>query len=58
MGRFLLVYIGDYSGSECLSIYGQRDAIEKAFCPLKTDLDIFPLRNLPSAASSLSFSYP
>ena len=45
MGRFLLVYMGDYSGSECLSIYKQRDAIEKAFRSLKTDLDIFPLRN-------------
>jgi transposase len=45
MGRFLLVYMGDYSGSECLSIYRQRDAIEKAFRSLKTDLDIFPLRN-------------
>ena len=45
MGRFLLVYMGDYSGSECLSLYRQRDAIEKAFRSLKTDLDIFPLRN-------------
>ena len=35
----------DYSGSECLSIYRQRDAIEKAFSSLKTDMDIFPLRN-------------
>ena len=35
----------DYSGSECLSICRQRDAIEKAFRSLKTDLDIFPPRN-------------
>ncbi len=45
MGRFLLVYKGDYSPSECLSIYRQRDAIEKAFRVMKTDLDIFPLRD-------------
>ena len=45
MGCFLLIYKDDYSGSECLSLYRQRDAIEKAFRSLKTDLDIFPLRN-------------
>ncbi len=45
MGRFLLVYKGEYSPSECLSFYRQRDTIEKAFRVLKTDLDIFPLRD-------------
>ncbi len=45
MGRFLLVYKGEYSGSSCLSVYRHRDAIEKAFRILKTDMDIFPLRN-------------
>ncbi|MDA8142831.1 MAG: hypothetical protein M0T81_02470 [Thermoplasmatales archaeon] len=45
MGRILMVYMGDYSGSGCLIIYRQRGAIEKAFRPLKTDLDIFPPRN-------------
>ncbi|MHB1440289.1 MAG: IS1634 family transposase [Cuniculiplasma sp.] len=45
MGRFLLVYNGEYSGSECLNAYRQRDAIEKAFRILKTDLDIFPMRD-------------
>jgi transposase len=45
MGRFLLVFRGAYSGSECLSAYRQRDAIEKAFRILKTDLDLFPLRD-------------
>ncbi len=50
MGRFLPVYRGDYSGSECLSLYRQRDAMEKAFRSLKTDLDIFPLRNRKESA--------
>ena len=45
MGRFLLVYRGEYSALECLSLYRQRDAIEKAFRVLKTDLDLFPLRD-------------
>ncbi len=44
MGKFLLVYSGDYSPLECLSIYRDRDSIEKAFRTLKTDLDIFPMR--------------
>ena len=42
-GRFLLVYRGGYTPLECLSIYRNRDSIEKAFRILKTDLDIFPL---------------
>ncbi|MGP6206763.1 IS1634 family transposase, partial [Cuniculiplasma sp. SKW3] len=44
MGKFLLVYSGDYSPLECLSVYRDRDSIEKAFRTLKTDLDIFPMR--------------
>jgi len=44
MGKFLLVYRGDYTPLECLSIYRDRDSIEKAFRTLKTDLDIFPMR--------------
>ncbi len=44
MGRFLLVYRGGYTPLECLSIYRNRDSIEKAFRTLKTDLDIFPMR--------------
>ena len=44
MGKFLLVYRGDYTPLECLSIYRNRDSIEKAFRTLKSDLDIFPLR--------------
>ena len=44
MGKFLLVYNGEYTPFECLSIYRNRDSIEKAFRMLKTDMDIFPMR--------------
>ena len=44
MGRFLLVYNGEYKPLECLSLYRNRDSIEKTFRILKTDLDIFPMR--------------
>ncbi len=44
MGKFLLLYKGECSGSEVLGMYRQRDAIEKGFRMLKTDLDIFPMR--------------
>jgi transposase len=44
MGKFLLVFNGDYTPLECLSIYRGRDMIETAFRIMKTDLDIFPMR--------------
>ena len=44
MGRFLLVYDDEYTPLKCLSIYRNRDSIEKAFRVLKIDLDIFPMR--------------
>ncbi len=44
MGRFLLVYNGEYTSLEYLSLYRNRDSIEKAFRMLKTDMDIFPMR--------------
>ena len=34
----------DYDPVSCLSVYRQKDAIEKAFEMLKTGLDLFPLR--------------
>ena len=44
MGKFLLVYKGEYTPLECLSIYRNLDSIEKAFRILKTDMGIFPMR--------------
>ena len=43
-GKFMIVYHGKYTAMECLSTYRERDAIEKAFESLKTDMEIFPLR--------------
>ena len=44
MGKFLLVYRGEYTPLECLSLYRNRDSIEKALRMLKTDIDMFPMR--------------
>ena len=44
MGRFLLVYRDGYTPLECLSIYRNKEGIERVFRTLKTDLDIFPMR--------------
>ena len=44
MGRFMLVYHGNYDPISCFSVYRQRDAIEMACEMLKTGLDLFPLR--------------
>jgi len=56
MGRFMLVYSGEYTPIECLDLYRDRDRVEKAFEILKTDLDIFPLRERkPSTIRGLVF---
>ncbi len=38
------MYNGEYKPLECLSIYRNKEGIEKAFRTLKTDMDIFPKR--------------
>lgn len=48
-GRLMLAYHEDYDPVSCLSVYRQKDAIEKAFEMLKTDLDLFPLRAIKSS---------
>ena len=56
MGRFMLVYNGEYTPTECLDLYRGKDQVEKAFEILKTDLDIFPLRERkPSTVRGLIF---
>ena len=56
MGRFMLVYNGDYSPTECLDPYRDKGRVEKAFEILETDLDIFPLRERkPSTVRGLVF---
>jgi transposase len=44
IGRFMLVYRGEYNPTECLDLYRDKDRVEKAFEILNTDLDIFPVR--------------
>ena len=43
-GKFKIVYRGKYTALDCLLACRERDAIEKAFESLKTDMEIFPLR--------------
>ena len=57
MGRFLLVYRGNYTPLECLSIYMDRNSIEKACRTLKTDLDIFPIRRRESTIRGTIFVF-
>lgn len=43
MGLFILLYNGDFSWDECLSLYRSRDMVERSFDMLKNDLDIMPI---------------
>ncbi len=56
MGRFMLVYNGEYTPTECLDLYRGKDQVKKAFEILKTGLDIFHLRERkPSTVRGLIF---
>ncbi|OWP56189.1 MAG: hypothetical protein B2I17_07050, partial [Thermoplasmatales archaeon B_DKE] len=47
---------GKYGPIECLDLYRDKDRVEKAFEILKSDLDIFPLRERkPSTIRGLVF---
>jgi transposase len=43
MGKFILLYKGDFSWDECLSLYRGKDIIEKGFDFLKNDIESLPL---------------
>lgn len=43
MGKFVLLYKGDFSWDECLSLYRGKDIIEKGFDFLKNDIESLPL---------------
>ena len=43
LGRFILFYNGDLDWLSCLTLYRQRDAVEKCFLRMKNDLDTLPL---------------
>ena len=43
MGLFILIYSGDLSWDECLSLYRSRELVELAFDIIKNDLEIMPI---------------
>lgn len=43
MGKYILFYSGDFDWMKCLSLYRERDEIEKSFKALKNEIDILPL---------------
>ena len=43
MGKYILFYSGDFDWMKCLSVYRERDEIEKSFKALKNEIDILPL---------------
>lgn len=43
MGKFILLYRGDLSWAECLSLYRGKDVVEKGFDILKNDIDLMPM---------------
>jgi transposase len=43
MGKYIMFYSGDFDWMKCLSLYRERDEIEKSFKALKNELDILPL---------------
>ena len=42
MGKFILLYRGEFSWIECLSLYRSKDVVEKGFDVLKNDIDLMP----------------
>jgi transposase len=42
MGKFILLYRGEFSWMECLSLYRSKDVVEKGFDVLKNDIDLMP----------------
>jgi transposase len=42
LGKFILLYQGQFSWEECLSLYRGKDAVEKGFDILKNDIELMP----------------
>jgi transposase len=42
MGKFILLYSGEFSWEECLTLYRSKDLVEKGFYALKNDIDLMP----------------
>jgi len=43
MGKYILFYSGEFDWLKCLSLYREREEIEKSFKALKNEIDILPL---------------
>ena len=43
MGKYIMFYSRDFDWMKCLSLYRERDEIEKSFKALKNEIDILPL---------------
>jgi len=43
MGKYILFYSGNFDWLKCLSLYREREEIEKSFKALKNEIDILPL---------------
>jgi transposase len=56
MGKYILFYSGAFDWMECLSLYRERDEIEKSFKALKNEIDILPL-NTHSDKTTLGFIF-
>jgi transposase len=42
MGKFILLYQGEFSWNDCLSLYRSKDVVEKGFDVLKNDIELMP----------------
>ncbi len=49
-GKFILLYRGDFSWVQCLSLYLSKDVVEKGFDVLKNDIELMPI-NLKTSNS-------
>ena len=59
MGKFILLYRGEFSWIECLALYRSKDVVEKGFDVLKNDIDLMPanLRTNSSLRGYLFISF-
>jgi len=42
MGKFILLYRGEFTWEECLALYRSKDVVEKGFHVLKNDIELMP----------------
>jgi transposase len=56
MGKYIIFYSGDFDEIKCLSLYRERDEIEKSFKSLKSEIDILPL-NTQSEKTTRGFIF-